>query len=123
VSIVASGRKLALLVSTLALAWSTVGCGDGGSSGEQAQQGPHLRDPINLADCRDWNAGTLDERLGTIRGIRDFLGGPVPGTSGHGATLSDEQAYKLFEGWCGNEYARGFKLYKLYARAAAFVGR
>jgi hypothetical protein len=34
--------------------------------------------------------------------------------------LEDDQACDLFEGWCENEYARGFKLYKLYARAAAF---
>jgi hypothetical protein len=107
---------LLILIALVALA----GCGGGDGSAQRSLQGPQLGDPINLADCRDWNAGTVDERLGTIRGIREFLGGSVPGTGGTGRTLDDEQAYDLFEGWCENEFARGFKLYKLYARAAAF---
>jgi len=32
------------------------------------------------------------------------------------------QAYKVLESYCKNYFARGFKLYKLYERAAAFVG-
>ena len=36
--------------------------------------------------------------------------------------LDDEKAYDLFDSYCENEFARGFKLYKLYARAAAFSG-
>jgi hypothetical protein len=117
---VTGGGKPALLISILVLGVTALaGCGGGNSSsGEKAE----LRDPINLADCRDWNAGNREERLGTIHGIRDFVGEPVPGTSGRGATLTDDQAYRLFEGWCSNEFARGFKLYKLYARAAAFSG-
>jgi hypothetical protein len=116
-----AGRTPALLVSIVLLAASGL-AGCGGGDARSSQQGPHLANPINLADCRDWKAGNLEERIGTINGIRDFLGGPVPGTSGHGATLTDDQAYKLFEGWCDNDFARGFKLYKLYARAAAFSG-
>jgi hypothetical protein len=116
-----AGRTPVLLISIVLLA-ASAGVGCGGGDARSSQQGPQLSDPINLADCRDWNAGSAAERLGTIHGIRNFLGAPVPGTSGHGATITDEQAYRLFEGWCGNHFARGFKLYKLYARAAAFQG-
>ena len=77
---------------------------------------------IQLADCTDWNEGTVDERLGTIAQINDFTGGPVGGTGGTGVVLSEERAYDLFEATCANEYARGFKLYKLYGRGAAFGG-
>jgi hypothetical protein len=74
-------------------------------------------------DCTDWKRASLMQRYGTIKEIRDFAGGPVgsePG--GHGATLPDDKAYKLFERSCAHYYARGFKLYKLYTRAAAFGG-
>jgi hypothetical protein len=67
------------------------------------------------------------ERYGTIRDLRDFAGGPAgsgsEGGSGHGATLDDDKAYKLFENYCAEDFARGFKLYKLYTRAAAFTAR
>jgi hypothetical protein len=110
---------LALLAVLVAVA----GCGEGdGSEQEARQEGPQLSRPINLADCRDWKEGTIEERLGTIRGIREFLGTPVPGTGASREALGDEQAYELFEGWCANEFARGFRLYKLYARAQAFAG-
>jgi hypothetical protein len=95
--------------------------GSGSSSPPAAEQGADIGQPPSLADCTDWKRANLRERYGTIRQIRDFAGGPVgsaPG--GHGATLPDDKAYKLFERSCGNYYARGFKLYKLYTRAAAF---
>lgn len=70
------------------------------------------------ADCKAWNAASVEERLATVEAIREFEGGPT--TGGSGATIPDEQAYDLFEGWCSNDFASAFKLYKLYARAAAF---
>jgi hypothetical protein len=110
---------VALLASTAAIA----GCGgDDGAEQEARQAEPELAESINLADCRDWNAGTVEERLGTIHGIQEFLGTQVPGTSGSREDLDDESAYELLDGWCGNEFARGFRLYKLYARAQAFAG-
>ena len=83
--------------------------------------------PINLADCNDWNQADTSQRLGTIQQLKNFAGGPVVGSSasqpsGTGAVLDDKQAYNLFENYCKNEFARGFKLYKLYERAAAFAG-
>ena len=107
-----------ILLAVLAAA----GCGDEGGSAEQSEQGTQLAQGINLADCGDWNEGSVEERLGTIRQLREFLGAPVPGTSGTGPVLEDEQAYDLFEDRCDREAARGFKLYKIYARAAAFSG-
>ena len=98
------------------------GCGGGDSSAPVAQGGigDSLVAPINLADCTDWEQGSVDERLATIEQIRNFLGTHVSGTESSGPVLDDEQAYDLLDGYCKNEFARGFKLYKLYARAAAF---
>jgi hypothetical protein len=74
------------------------------------------------ASCVDWNRASVEDRLATIGAIRGFEGGSVPGEPGaHGAVLSDHQAYDLFQGWCKQRFARGFKLYKLYARAAPFA--
>ena len=114
-----AGFGLVALIAGLIAA----GCGGGEGSARPSQQGPQLAEPINFADCTDWNEGSTEERLGTIREIRGFFGDPVPGTGGTGAVLDDERAYDLFEGYCADEFARGFKLHKLYARAAAFDGQ
>jgi hypothetical protein len=37
--------------------------------------------------------------------------------------IDDKDAYNLFNRYCEHEFARGFKLYKLYERAAAFTGQ
>jgi hypothetical protein len=72
-----------------------------------------------LAQCRDWNAGTEAERRATIADIRSSL---TPQSQEESRTsLSDERAYELFEDSCDVEFAQGFELYKLYARAAAFA--
>ena len=94
----------------------------GGDSGApvRAAGGPQLSAPIRLADCRDWHAGTIRERYGTIEQIRKFSGGPSGSPAGHGPTMRDSTAYKLFEARCKPSFAGYVKLYKLYARAAAF---
>jgi hypothetical protein len=111
------------LIASFAVTVAIAGCGgDDGSEQAARQAEPQLGQAINLANCQDWKAGTVDERLGTIHGIRDFLGTPVPGTGARREALDDEEVYELLDGWCGNEFARGFRLYKLYARAQAFAG-
>jgi hypothetical protein len=72
-----------------------------------------------LAQCRDWNAGTEAQKQATIDDIRSSLTPQSQEESG--TALSDERAYELFERSCKEEFAQGFKLYKLYARAAAFA--
>ncbi len=111
-----------LVLATIAASASIAGCGGGSTSAEQAQQdfGVNLGAPIQLADCTDWTNGNVPERLGTIRQIKNFAGGPTGSPEGRGATLPDDYAYDLFARFCSHEYARGFKLYKLYTRAAAF---
>ena len=93
-----------------------------------AGAGPELAQPIQLANCTDWKNGSVEERFGTIAQLRNFAGGPVVGANakqpaGRGAVLDDEKAYDLFETACDHTYARGFQLYRLYQRAAAFSGQ
>jgi hypothetical protein len=105
--------------AVLLIGLTLAGCG---SDGEGAPAGGDLSldQPIELADCTDWEEGSVDERLGTIRQIRAFISTPVPGTGGTGVTLEDEKAYDLFEEACSHSVAQGFTLYKIYVRAAAF---
>jgi hypothetical protein len=51
------------------------------------------------------------------------LEGSETGPAGTGSVLEDKDAYDLLSSYCGNQFAQGFKLYKLYQRAAAFRGR
>jgi hypothetical protein len=107
---------------TVALIAAFAGCG-----GEEnpEQQGIGSSESIGVGieqvDCTDWNDASPEERFGTVDELENFLGGPVSGNPGAtGKVLDDQEAYDLFEEYCGNEYARAFKLYKLYSRAAAF---
>jgi hypothetical protein len=114
--------KRRVLTAAVALACMGVAVGCGGSDGGSAASGAgaQIDVELRLADCTDWKRADVSERLGTVRRLRDFAGGPTGSPSEHGNVLADKQAYQLFENWCGNYYARGFKLYKLYTRAAAF---
>jgi hypothetical protein len=116
------GRRRGAAPALALLAALLAGCGGGSGQSDTLEPGPDLGVAVRLADCRDWREGEAVQRLGTIREIRSFAGGPVGPGLGHGATLGDEEAYELFERFCGNEFARAFKLYKLYTRAAGFGG-
>jgi hypothetical protein len=114
----AAGTALALTLIAGALA----GCGGDASEQETPAQG--VGEPVGgsvaaLAQCRDWNAGTEAEKQATIADIRSSLTPQSQQESG--TSLSDERAYELFEHSCTEDWAQGFELYKLYARAAAFA--
>ena len=85
--------------------------------------GPRLGVELRLADCTDWKRLGPAERQQLIDQLRNFAGGPVGTSTLHGATLPDGQAYDLFENYCKKDFARRFKLYRLYTRAAAFRPR
>lgn len=118
----AVGRLLATAVA-LAAAASLAACGGGDDAGQPSveQGGPTIGVPIQLASCEDWEGATVEERLGTIAQIENFAGGPVGTGDLRGPTLDRDRAYDLMESFCGEDFARGFRLYKLYTRAAAFA--
>ena len=112
----ASATALALVLIAGALA----GCGDDATGQDPSGVGAQVGGSVAaLAQCRDWNAGTEAEKQATIADIRSSLTPQSQEESG--TALSDERAYELFEHSCTEEFAQGFKLYKLYARAAAFA--
>jgi len=104
-----------------ALVLGACGSGSGSAPPSGAGIGPGVGAPLTLADCADWNQADVSQRLATVNALAEFAGGPAGDQSGgHGATLDEKSAYKVLNGDCKAYFARGFKLYKLYTRAAAF---
>jgi len=120
--------RLTLAAATALVIAALAGCGSGQSGQAVVQQGPHINTSLELADCSDWNRSGVEDRLGTLRQLKAFAGGPVVGVNagapaGRGAVLDDKKAYELLTNYCKPDLARGFKLYKIYDRAAAFSGK
>jgi hypothetical protein len=105
------------------------GCGESSTSDSEPVSndipGPTLSASIRVANCRDWREGSAEQRRNTVVALRNFAGGPVGSSTvmTNGRVLEDGSAYSLLEGYCAKRFAGGFKLYKLYERAAGFVGR
>jgi hypothetical protein len=72
-----------------------------------------------LAQCADWNRGSRDRRLATLADIREQVN--LEDTAVKTPELSDRTAYRVLDNICRKPFARSFRLYKLYARAASFA--
>ena len=112
--------------AALLLAFAVLGCGggsgDGGSGGEREVKplGPLLAGSVaHLAQCKDWVGGSRERKLATIDDIRAQVNRRDTGIEA--PALSDEEALGLFDRACSNSFARSFRLYALYARAAAYA--
>jgi hypothetical protein len=107
----------------LLFASSLGGCLGGDSDSVSNAAGPTIGGSVRTADCAGWRTADPSTRNNTIREIRGFAGGPVGSGDREGSTLPDDKAYTLFEGTCRQDFAKHFKLYKLYSRASAFQNR
>jgi hypothetical protein len=72
---------------------------------------------LQVADCQDWRDSSPQERQSAIDQLQRAVAGPRK----EGNTLSDDTAYQTLDARCKPEFARGFLLYQLYIRAAAFT--
>lgn len=100
-------------------------CGGASSASKQSRElTPAAVGTVQKASCADWKKGTVDERVNMVVALRTFASGQVGSSAGiqNGPVLDDGRAYRIFESYCRRFFARGFKLYKLYERAAAYVG-
>jgi hypothetical protein len=101
------------------------GCG---GAGKQPAATTNATPSIPLATftCAQWRVSPESVRSVIIAELHDFYGGPVSGkrrTKAYGTVLSDKRATQLFDSYCRQSFARGFTIYKLYARATAFTGQ
>lgn len=115
---------MARKAAALALALMLAGCG--GESGEKAVApkakplGEELGGSVaQLATCGDWDGGPRDRKLATVADIRNQVNRDDTGIESK--PLSDTEALALFDTECARPYAKGFRLYVLYARAAGFA--
>jgi hypothetical protein len=97
----------------VALAAALVAGGCGGQASEAAPFGVALQ----VADCQDWRDSSPQERQSAI----DQLERTVAGPRKEATALDDDVAYETLDSRCKPEFARGFLLYQLYIRAAAFT--
>jgi len=112
-------RAAAVALSIVgALALGACG-GDGAQEEPEALGETRVGSVAQLAQCRDWNAGTREQQLETLDEIKAAINlkdGPVETPE-----LSDEAALDVIDSTCSNDFADGFRLYKVYARAAGFA--
>jgi hypothetical protein len=74
--------------------------------------------PLQSARCVQWRGGSLGERQAIVRALAADVGGPSG--PARGTTLSEGEAFQLFDHACASRIARQFLLYELYIRAAGF---
>lgn len=115
--------RLAALVAAAAVTAAIAGCGDDGTnlptgSGTEGVGMVRAGSSAALAQCSDWLTGTDEQQQQTIDDIYNQLN--QAGADGPTPDLPDDEARALFDRACTNDYAAGFRLYKLYARTAAF---
>ena len=115
-------RAVRAAAGLTALAIIAAGCG-GGYASPAAKPRPAVRAeigglPLQQARCVQWRAGTPAQRAAVVRALAGVVGGPT-GT-GRGGTLTEGQAFELFDRACASRVARHFLLYELYTRAAGF---
>jgi hypothetical protein len=89
------------------------GAGCGGQPSEPEPFGVKLQ----VATCTDWRESSPQERQSAI----DQLESAVRGPRNEGNVLDDDLAYSTLDARCEPRFARGFLLYQLYIRAAAFT--
>ena len=73
---------------------------------------------LQSARCRQWRGATPAEKDAVVATLARVVGGPTP--YGRASILPDPVAHDLFDRACARYYARGFLLYEMYTRAAAF---
>jgi len=73
----------------------------------------------SLVDCADWSGGSVERKQATVVDIREQLtsGGTIEGRP----SLSDQEAYEVFDRACAEEFTSAFRLYKVYYQANAFA--
>ena len=110
-------RRTAAAVAAIA----ALGLGACGGKGEEAEPlGKKLGGSVApLANCGDWVGGARERKLATIADIRNQVNRDDTGIDA--PPLSDDEAMQLFDRECSNSYARSFRLYVIYARAAGWA--
>jgi hypothetical protein len=120
----ALARRGAAVATAVVLSLGAAACGDdeneAGGDRDAKPLGEMLAGSVApLAQCKDWVGGSRERKLATIDDIRAQVSRRDTGI--RAPALTDEEALGLFDRACSNRFARSFRLYVLYARAAGFI--
>jgi len=115
-----------LAVAAVAVGLLLAGCGGGGSAARataaSALSGAPVPVELGEVNCLDWRNASEGVRRDILRRMHAVAVSNSGGADGRGPALTEKGGYNLFQTYCANEFARGFKLYKLYGRAAGLAG-
>ncbi|MBO2446065.1 right-handed parallel beta-helix repeat-containing protein [Actinomadura barringtoniae] len=78
---------------------------------------------LAIVTCDTWHEMNTDQRNHMLGNMQVFMGGQIDHPGARGTTLTAQQATGMLNNACGLSFSGPFKLYKLYARAAAFMPR
>jgi len=107
-----------LATAALTLALLAAGCGDDDRGGADPV-GQELGGSVaQLAQCSDWLDADEPQRLATIEDVRSHVNQEDSGVAA--SELTDEEAQAVFDHGCARPGSDGYRLYVMYARAAAF---
>jgi hypothetical protein len=114
-------RRRLRIAAAAAGAAATLGLASCGGEEPAAEPlGPKLGGSVaTLVSCKDWAGGPRDRKLATIADIRNQVSRDDAAVKA--PPLADDEALRLFDRECTRPYARGFRLYVLYARAAGWA--
>jgi hypothetical protein len=103
--------------ATIALA----GCGgdDAADAGAEPLGEVRVGSVAQLAQCRDWNRGSDEEKLATLHDVKEQIN--LEEGTGETPEIPDDAAVELLDTSCAPEFAGSFRLYKIYARATGFA--
>ena len=116
-----AASRVAALAAGAALALSACGSSSDSDSDKAAKPvGEVLVGSVaQMAQCSDWTGAERAQRLATIHDIKQQVN--LKDSAVQTPELSDEAAYRVLDNTCRRGFARGFRLYKLYARATSFA--
>jgi hypothetical protein len=104
--------------AAVTLAVLAPGCGDEDDP-DAGPVGQELGGSVaQLAQCSDWRDADPDQRLATIEDVRSHVNQEDSGVTA--SELTDEEAQAVFDHGCARPGSDGYRLYVMYARAAAF---
>ena len=122
--------RLGVVAVGACAAVAALGCGgstsppratDASASSSAGNSSVTEAETVRVADCRLWTVLDAAGRARLLTAMRTFFGGRVDHGNGRGGVLDAAHAARLFDNYCRLPFARAFKLYKLYGRAAAFT--
>jgi hypothetical protein len=105
-------RRLHRPALAAGIALLVAGCGGG-----QPASAEPFGVALQVADCQDWRDSSPQQRQSAIEQLEETVAGPRK----EGNTLPTDVAYSTLDARCKPDFARGFLLYQLYIRAAAFA--